>query len=87
MTSTNTTSPESLVKAGKSLAAPITAVAISIGLAILLAPVKFGPLFYVHNEPQVVVNPGALTGAAICFLVFPAFAWLMVRVGSDPARS
>ena len=87
MTSTSATPSESLVKAGKSLAAPITAVAVSVVLAALLAPVKFGPLFYVHNEPQIVVNPGALTGAAICFLVFPAFSWLMVRIGSNPARS
>lgn len=65
------------------LAAPLTALGVSVLVALMLAPVTFGPLFYAHGEPQIIANSGGLTGAAISFLVLPSLVWLLTRLSAD----
>jgi len=82
-------SQSSTPERAKRLAAPIIALAFSIFLAMSTARVTFGPLFYFNDDkgvpqPQIVGNPGAVTGAVIFFLVFPCALWFLARLmGED----
>ena len=76
------------VKKARKIAAPVAALVFSIFLALSTARVTFGPLFYIDDEkgvpqPQIVGNSGAVTGAIICFLVFPSALWLLSRLAGD----